>query len=91
LLGEPCSAVGLDSLCSMVTMATKLFTVSLCRESRRISSSRNFLFKNIICYKHLNLAEMAEKRKCGNNSVSSDNKKFWKEPIRLISLHKSSI
>jgi len=25
-------------------MATKLFTVSLCRESRHISSSQNFLF-----------------------------------------------
>jgi hypothetical protein len=43
LLGEPCSSEGLNCLCSMVTMATKLLTVSLCRESRRISSSQNFL------------------------------------------------
>jgi hypothetical protein len=41
VLGEPCSAEGLDCLCSMVT---KLFTVSLCRESRHISSCQNFLF-----------------------------------------------
>jgi heme/copper-type cytochrome/quinol oxidase subunit 2 len=43
LLGEPYSAVGLDCLCSMVTMATKLFTVSLCRENRHISSSQNYV------------------------------------------------
>jgi hypothetical protein len=48
--------VGLDCLCSMVTMETKLFTAvnsvklgsstsdDLCRDSRRISSSQNFLF-----------------------------------------------
>jgi hypothetical protein len=34
-------------LCSMVNMATKLFTVSLCRESMHISSFQNFLF-NIV-------------------------------------------
>jgi hypothetical protein len=43
LLDEPCSAVfGLFMF--MVTKATKMFVVSLCRESRGISSSQNFLF-----------------------------------------------
>jgi hypothetical protein len=48
LVGEPVSAVGLDCLCSMVNMANKLFTVSLCRESKHISSFQNFLFVLII-------------------------------------------
>jgi hypothetical protein len=39
MLREPCTAVGLDCLRSMVTMATKFFTVGLCRESMRISLS----------------------------------------------------
>jgi hypothetical protein len=34
--------VGLDSLYSMVIIATKFFTVSLCRESRSITSSQEF-------------------------------------------------
>jgi hypothetical protein len=32
-----------DHLCSMVTTAAKLFIVGLCRESRQIRSSQNFL------------------------------------------------
>jgi hypothetical protein len=44
LLGETCSAVGLDYLCCMVTMVTKLFNICLWRESRHISSCQNFLF-----------------------------------------------
>jgi hypothetical protein len=44
LLGEPFLLVTLDYLCSMVTIATKMLTVDLCRECRRSSSSQNFLF-----------------------------------------------
>jgi hypothetical protein len=45
LLGEPCSAVVSDCVCSMVNMATKMFTVGLGRESRHVNSSQNFLSK----------------------------------------------